>query len=123
MSKRPTKPPIDAEMEQRMRDVAREVFQEMINAYDVKSLMPTDEEMPPEPRTITGEGKGRRENRQYERITVTIDEKLADLLKQEMKARSLSAGRLMDIILWNRYNKPRLSYEKRKKSTPTEKKN
>ncbi len=116
MSKRPTKFLIDEETQKHIRNIAREVFQEMIKAYDVKNLMPTDEDMPPEPSTITGEGKGRKENRQYERITVTIDEKLADLFKQEMKARTLSAGKLMDVILWNRYSKPRLSYEKRAKS-------
>ena len=112
MSKPPAKLLIDEEMEKRIRIIAKEVFREMIDAYDVKTLMPADEDMPPEPSTITGEGRGRKENRQYERITVTIDEKLADLFKQEMKARNLSAGRLMDVILWNRYNKPLLTYQK-----------
>ncbi len=112
MSKPPTKSLIDEETEKRIRIIAKEVFREMMNAYDVKSLMPSDEDMPPEPRTISGEGRGRKEDRKYDRITITIDEKLANLFRQEMKVRNLSAGRLMDVILWNRYNKPRLTYEK-----------
>ncbi len=112
MSKRPLKSLINEELEKQMQTVAREVFREMIAAYNVQSLMPNNEASPPEPSTVTGEGRGRKENRQYERITVTIDQKLAGLFRQEMKARNLSAGRLMDVILWNRYNRPRLSYEK-----------
>jgi len=114
MSKRPMEPRIDEETEKRIRAIAREVFGEMINAYDVKALMPTDEDMPPEPHTITGEGRGRKEDRKYQRITMTIDDKLAELFKQEMKARNLSAGKLLDAILWNRYSKPLLSYQKGK---------
>ena len=67
------------------------------------------EEIPPEPRTVKGI-KGRREDRVYKRYTAGIDVKLVPLFEQEMKKKGLSCGKLLDIILWNRYGKPNLSY-------------
>jgi len=69
------------------------------------------EDMPPEPQVIKGEGKGRRENRDYQKVSLTIDKILWAKFCQERDRRRVSSGRLMDAILWNRYGRPKLSYE------------
>lgn len=103
-------------LEKRMRNIAREVFTEMMpsiqGAMDVAYVPIEGEEIPPRPKTIEGRGKGRKEDRKYERLTVSLDSCLFERFKKELRARNLSAGKLMDVILWNRYGKPKLSYQK-----------
>lgn len=94
-----------------MESIAKRVMENMLNAHNVHTIKREDEEIPPEPTTVKGEGKGRKENRDYERITVAIDTELAALFKQEMSDKGLSSGKLLDRILWNRYGKPKLSYQ------------
>jgi hypothetical protein len=100
------------EWKSRVKAVAREVFQEMFDDYKpiVKHVPIEGEDTPPEPKTIRKHGKGRKENRKYKRLTVAIDVNLAERFEAEMRSRSLSAGKLMDVILWNRYGKIPLSY-------------
>jgi hypothetical protein len=107
---------IDSNLEQRMEEVARNVFHLMMNEIQVQNMMYGKsfdldgiEEIPPEPKTVKGI-KGRREDRVYKRYTAGIDVVLVPLFEQEMKAKGLSCGKLLDIILWNRYGKPNLSY-------------
>jgi len=100
----------DNRLERRMKEIAREVFREMMNVQRARAAFPDNEPMPPEPETIKHEGRGRRENRKYERLTLTVDRELARLFKAEVKDRKLSAGKVMDAILWNRYGRPALSY-------------
>jgi len=75
-----------------------------------------DNDLPPEPKEIGRKpgtkGKGRsRQNRDYVRHTVTVDSTLWRLFEQDMKRRRVSsASRMMDVILWNYYGKPTLSY-------------
>jgi hypothetical protein len=104
--------PSAEEWKSRVKAVAREVFQEMFDDYKpiVKHVPIEGEETPPEPRTIRKHGKGRKENRKYKRLTVAIDVNLAERFEAEMRSRNLSAGKLMDVILWNRYGKIPLSY-------------
>lgn len=99
-----------------MRAIAREVCQEMIEAMmplqHMQRVSVDGEEAPPKPVTIKGPGvKGRKETRQYERLTVGIDVVLAEKFKAEAEALNLSPGKLLDRILWNRYGMPRLSYQ------------
>ena len=107
---------IDSNLEQRMEEVARNVFHLMMNEIQVQNMMYGKsfdldgiEEIPPEPKTVKGI-KGRREDRVYKRYTAGIDVKLVPLFEHEMKKKGLSCGKLLDIILWNRYGKPNLSY-------------
>jgi len=46
-----------------------------------------------------------------ERLTGTIDPVLYDLFQQERKARGVTVSRMLDITYWQRYNKPKLSFE------------
>jgi hypothetical protein len=68
-------------------------------------------EMPPESITIKGGGRGRKETRDYVKITPTVDRVLFDLFDADAKKRKISQGKMLDIILWNWYEKPKLSYE------------
>jgi hypothetical protein len=110
-------------LEERMRAIAREVFTEMIadiqGSIDVAYVPVEGEEIPPEPQVITGHGKGRKEDREYERLTISLDKVLFGKFKKEMKSRNLSAGKLMDVILWNRYGKPKLSYYNKEQDNAT----
>jgi hypothetical protein len=72
---------------------------------------PISDDFPPEPRVISGAGKGRRETRKYARISLTIDQNLWDLVQRDMERMKVSAGRMIDILLWRAYGKPRLSFE------------
>jgi hypothetical protein len=73
-------------------------------------------DLPPEPKEIKKKpgtkAKGRsRQNRDYDRHTVTVDSTLWRLFEKDMKRRRVSsASRMMDVILWNYYGRPALSY-------------
>lgn len=107
--------PLPEGWKQQMEEIATKVCRNMLNEMNVKPIItvPEDEEVPPAPVTIRRQGRGRRQNRSYERITLTIDAELARFFKAEVDNHPLrlSAGRLMDVILWNRYGRPRLSYQ------------
>ena len=104
----------DDALEKRMKAIALQVIQDYWhNAPTIQTAQQGDEELPPEPATLKGAWKGRKENRRYERITITLDETLARLFTKEAKKRGLSEGKLMDAILWNRYGRPKLSYEEK----------
>jgi hypothetical protein len=75
------------------------------------NIITDTQDMPPEPQVIKGEGKGRRENRDYEKVSVTIDKVLWKKFCQERDRLRVSSGRLMDAILWREFGRPRLSYE------------
>jgi hypothetical protein len=101
--------------EEQMEAIARAVFTEMMGNAQIgvgATYIPIEgEEIPPEPQVIKKHGKGRKENRKYERLTVSLDSCLFERFKTEMRSRGLSAGKLMDVILWNRYGRPQLSYQ------------
>lgn len=87
-------------------------IEEFIQTMRTKSTPITDtHDMPPEPQVIKGEGKGRRENRDYEKASVTVDKVLWEKFCAERDRLRVSSGRLMDIILWRAFGRPRLSYE------------
>jgi hypothetical protein len=97
--------------EARIRAIAKEVFSEMMNMQQDVTTSPDRDPVPPEPKTIKGKGKGRRETRKYDRVTCTIDKNLAKLFTSEARRNGISVGKLLDRILWNRYGRPVLSYE------------
>jgi len=101
-----------SEIDERIRAVAREVFQEMIHDMEIeRSVSIESDDVPPEPEVIRGEGKGRRENRDYAKVSLTIDKVLWDKFTKERDRMKVSSGRLMDIILWRAFGRPPLSYE------------
>jgi len=98
--------------EERVRQIAQEVCQAMLqnimtdrNVSHVPNVQ-SDTDAPPEPVTT-----GRKQNRLYGKLGATTDGVLMDLFSAEAKNRTISTGRLMDIILWERYSRPVLSYE------------
>jgi hypothetical protein len=102
-----------AEIDERIRAGAREVFQEMLHSMrEEMNVIADTQDAPPEPHVIKGEGKGRRENRRYTKASVTVDKVLWNLFVKERDKLRVSTGRLMDIILWRHFGKPKLSYEK-----------
>lgn len=101
-----------SEIDERIRIVSREVFEELIHNMRIEKKMTMEaEDAPPEPEVIKGEGKGRRENRDYVKVSVTIDKVLWDKFTEERDRMRVSSGRLMDVILWRAFGRPRLSYE------------
>ena len=84
----------------------------MINNMGIdRNIIIDTEDAPPEPEVIKGAGKGRRENRDYVKVSVTIDRVLWDKFTEERDRMKVSSGRLMDIILWRAFGRPPLSYE------------
>jgi hypothetical protein len=107
-------------LDNRIRQIAREVFKEMIdNMQNIPAVMNITD-TPPEPKVIKGEGRGRREDRDYIKVSATIDKTLWELFKAERDRLKVSTGRMMDIILWRVFGKPRLSYERSEHSEPSE---
>lgn len=68
----------------------------------------------PEPPSVTGKGKGRRYQRKYVKVSITIDEELWTLFQHEQRKVQTTAPRLMDSILWSHFGHPKLSFEKDK---------
>jgi len=104
---------VDPIMEQQIREIARQAAIEAvkeatstINMNDI-NVDTSSEDWPPEPERI---GKGKKRNRDIAHLTTTIDRTLLELFKAEAKERRISAGLLIDAILWRHYGKPRLSY-------------
>ncbi|MGO9569722.1 MAG: hypothetical protein ACLP5H_19495 [Desulfomonilaceae bacterium] len=98
--------------EERMRQIAKEVFQEMIqNMPAVGNIITDTQDIPPAPETLKREGKGRRENRDYQKVSITIDTVLWDKIMQEKDRMRVSTGRAMDIVLWRYFGKPLLSFQ------------
>jgi hypothetical protein len=101
-------------LDARIRQIVKEVLSEQqeMRKMQVQQTAEVDEAMPPAPVTLKGRQgeKGRRENREYERFTFGIDKVLAARFVAEAKEKNLSAGKLLDVILWNRYGRPVLSY-------------
>ena len=103
--------------EHRVKQIAREVCEEMIQNVraelnELASGLPTAATVPsrgdefPEP-TATG----RKENRVYGKLGVTLDAVLLNKLAAEAKREKVSIGKLLDLILWQRYGHPLLSYQ------------
>lgn len=111
-----------AKMEETLTYRVKEIIRDQISRQFVGStgfnseLKPEQDDLPPEPKEIKKKpgtkGKGRsRQNRDYVRHTVTVDSSLWRLFEQDMKSRRVSsASRMMDVILWNYYGRPTLSY-------------
>ncbi len=102
---------IPTQLDDRIRNVAREVFREMIDELKNTATAINESDFPAEPQVVKGKGKGRRENRRYMKISLTVDETLWKLFAAEKDRLRVSSGRLMDAILWRHYGRPRLSYQ------------
>jgi len=92
-----------------MLRIAEEVATEVLQSISVSRTESVGAlEEPPEPERVPGT---RRENRDWERISATIDRNLIKFFNREKKERRMSTSRLLETILWLHYGKPRLSYE------------
>lgn len=98
-----------AEIEARMRRIATEVLENVRNEMNMNREI-SGQDLPPEPQYLKGQ-RGRRQDRTYKRLTLSVDINLAERFEDEMRQLNVSAGRLFDIILWQRYGKPKLSFE------------
>jgi len=94
--------------EERVREIASDVFQKML--ADAPTPPAIRQELPPEPQVLKGK-PGRRQDRSYHKVTITIDSELWKLFCQERDRLGVSNSRLFDIIVWQRYGKPLLSYQ------------
>jgi hypothetical protein len=101
-----------AEVDNHIREIAREVFAELFqNLQNERNIIAESQDMPPEPETIKKAGKGRRENRDYVKMSVTVDRALWEIFEKERARLKVSSGRMMDILLWRAFGKPKLSYQ------------
>lgn len=112
-SESPTSP------EQLTRDDIEEIFEDLFNkklaGYEHNlPNEPTEIELVPEPETVTGGAKGRRQDRKYEKISLTVDKNLWNIFRQKQNKLKCTGPRLLDSILWNFFGKPELSYAKYK---------
>jgi len=107
-----SEPGARSDLEAFVRKIARETCEEIMR--NMTSVQAAAGDMPPEPAAVLGV-KGRRQDRDYRKITLTIDKSLWDLFEAERKRLSVSAARMMDIVLWRHYGRPRLSFEKDEK--------
>ncbi len=109
----------EKKLKETISTVARKVFAEMMESREnmpdipnlpqlpyIPNLTGASDDWPPQP-TI----KGRTEDREYEKFYGTLDITLYDRFTEELQHRRISAGRLLDRILWMYYGKPPLSFE------------
>ncbi|MGA8832033.1 MAG: hypothetical protein WB554_10530 [Desulfomonilaceae bacterium] len=112
-----SEPPSTAEQLTRddVEQIVEKYLKKRLAGYEPDILNePAEFELVPEPETVTGGPKGRRQDRKYEKISLTGDRNLWKIFRQKQKKLSCSAPRLMDSILWNFFGKPELSYAKSK---------
>jgi hypothetical protein len=99
------------ELEFRMRTIAKEVCMELMSNMPTATSSAYGADMPPAPEKIPG-GRHGKKDREYEKVSVTIDKSLWDRFTKERDSLRLSSGRLMDKILWQYFGRPALSYQK-----------
>ena len=94
--------------------IVQEAFDKMMTTVPNIPTVPNADtsDLPPEPASLKGTEKGgRRQTRQYEKLSCTVDSVLFELFRSECTERKLSAGRMLDALLWNHYGRPELSYQ------------
>ena len=104
---------IESIMKPVMMRIAHEAAVELFESTSIPregSMGETEE--PPEPERVPGT---RKENREWERISATIDSNLIKYFNLERKKRRMTTSRLLETILWLHFGKPKLSYEKSKR--------
>lgn len=69
------------------------------------------EEMPPMPVVDESSPSKKQYTVDRERITCTVDPILFELFHHERKSRGVTVSRMQEVILWQRYGKPKLSFE------------
>jgi hypothetical protein len=76
-------------------------------------------EVPPLPTVDEDHPSKKKFVKERERLTGTFDSVLFDLFHQERKARGVTVSRMLDIAFWQRYGKPKLSFEIKLDEAPT----
>jgi uncharacterized FlaG/YvyC family protein len=87
--------------------IADKIHEEMKNMMvpTVPTVNPVDEYPPPAPRA------DRKSARRFKKVGVTVDENVFARFDEEIKSSGRTASSLLEMILWNRYGKPELSYQ------------
>jgi hypothetical protein len=89
------------------QDFIRSIVEQVLTEkYTPQPVIVDGIELTPEP------SPGRK--RKYVRSTITVDEKLWDLVQQECKRLQILPPRLIDSLLWLHFGKPTLSYQEEK---------
>jgi hypothetical protein len=99
---------------ERLTPIIREIASEVCSSFNPVPNLPHEvtEDAPPKPEVLKQtERGGRRENRIYAKVGATIDEELFKLFEADRERRRCSTGRLLDVILWQHYGRPPLSFE------------
>jgi hypothetical protein len=94
-------------LEIRIRVIMKQMLQEMMATMPTVTNPVYEADMPPEPGPGGRHGK---KDREYFKVSLTIDKSLWNRFIQERDSLRLSSGRLMDKILWEYYGRPALSY-------------
>lgn len=89
--------------EEFIRSIVEQVLAEK---YTPQPILVDGFELTPEP------APGKR--REYFRATITIDQKLWDLVQKECERLGVLTPRFFDSLLWSYFNKPTLSYQEEK---------
>jgi hypothetical protein len=85
-------------------DFIRSIVEQVLaEKYTPQPVIVDGIELTPEP------SPGRK--RKYVRSTITVDEKLWELVQEECKRLKILPPRLIDSLLWLHFNKPALSYQ------------
>lgn len=95
-------------------DDVKKICNELINERltDIEhNVHNTHIKLVPKAKIIKGKGKGRKAEREYYRLSITVDEELMKLFNKEAKKLNITAPRLLDSILWERYGYPKLSFQ------------
>jgi|GEM_PF-1122934 len=101
-------------------EIARRVAEETtrtILAQTAQTGIVAWDDLPPKPGIEIGERKGgklktgRKEKRDYKYMGITIDRVLYEMVNAEADKRGLPVARIVEAAVWNRYGRPRLSYQ------------
>ena len=102
----------------RMMTIIKAEIPNLIRDYRVAEANPMSQDVPPAPRRVNGavvrgprNGPSKRAEGKRTRLGVSIDSVLVDLFEQERDAKGFTSSKLAQHILWNRYEKPKLSFE------------
>lgn len=89
-------------------DYIRSIIEQVLAEKRPSASVPTEGlELTPEP------VRGKR--RSYTRTTITVDDKLWELVQEECRKLHILPPRLLDSLLWHYFQRPTLSYQDEEK--------
>ncbi len=97
-----------AEVEARLMQLAEEKVSAAMEQYRPQTAPVADIAVPPRPRTREG---SRELTVKREKLQGTCDKALFELFESDRKARGFNVSQMIDVVLYNFYGKPPLSFE------------